>query len=178
MNSFGGSKAAAEGLAAVLQRLYRTRFSADDLGRMRKVWRVLVRRFFQKRIRRESTVLDIGAGPCLFINEVQARRRIARDANPDVREYAAYGVEAVVIDNLSLDEIVDETIDSLFEQSSRALARLSGSSGPSGAGPSQSGFWRRASRPPAQLPARPRALLQLRAGKQRYARAVKAAPAN
>jgi SAM-dependent methyltransferase len=101
-------------LAAVLQRLYRNRFSNAELAKMRKVWGVLVRDFFQSRIRTDSTVLDIGAGPCLFINEVQARRRIALDANPDVREFAAAGVEPVVTDDLLLQEIEDETIDYVF----------------------------------------------------------------
>lgn len=81
---------------------------------MRKVWGVLVRDFFQSRIRRDSTVLDIGAGPCLFINEIQARRRIALDANPDVREYAGEGVESLVTNDLSLDEIADGSVDYVF----------------------------------------------------------------
>jgi SAM-dependent methyltransferase len=111
---FEVSTSATEGLAAVLQRLYRNRFSDAELATMRKVWGVLVRDFFQSRIRRESTVLDIGAGPCLFINELQARRRIALDANPDVRDYAAVGVEAIVVSDLSLEEIVDGSIDYVF----------------------------------------------------------------
>jgi SAM-dependent methyltransferase len=108
------STSATESLAAVLQRLYRNRFSDAELVTMRKVWGVLVRDFFQSRIRRESTVLDIGAGPCLFINELQARRRIALDANPDVRLHAAAGVEALVTSDLLLEEIGDETIDYVF----------------------------------------------------------------
>jgi len=81
---------------------------------MRKVWRVLVRDFFQERIRPDATVLDIGAGPCLFINEVRARRRIALDANPDLHEHAEPGVETIVASDLSLDEIPDATVDHVF----------------------------------------------------------------
>jgi hypothetical protein len=102
------------GLATVLQRLYRNRFSPAELAAMRKVWHVLVRDFFQKRIRPDSTVLDIGAGPCLFVNEVRARRRIALDANPDLREYADSGVESILAKDLSLDEIPDGTVDHTF----------------------------------------------------------------
>lgn len=108
------STSSMQSLAAVLQRLYRNRFSDAELARMRKVWSVLVRDFFQRRIKRESTVLDIGAGPCLFINELQARRRIALDANPDVRLHAAAGVEPLVTSNLLLEEIGDGTIDYVF----------------------------------------------------------------
>lgn len=106
--------ASSAGLAVILQRLYRSRFSADDLERMRKVWSVLVRDFFQKRIRRDSSVLDIGAGHCLFINEVQARRRVALDANPDLPLHAGPGVEAIVASDLLLDEVDDGSIDYVF----------------------------------------------------------------
>lgn len=81
---------------------------------MRKVWHVLVRDFFQKRIRPDSTVLDVGAGPCLFINEVRARRRIALDANPDIQDHADPGVEAILSNDLSLNEIADGSVDHVF----------------------------------------------------------------
>jgi hypothetical protein len=81
-------------LGRTLERLYRQRYSARDVAQMRAVWRVLVRHFLQARLRPESTVLDVGAGHCLFINEVRAARRIALDANPDVARHAAPGVEA------------------------------------------------------------------------------------
>jgi hypothetical protein len=100
--------------AAALQQLYRTRFSPAEIAVMRKVWHVLVRDFFQRRIQPDSTVLDVGAGPCLLINEVRARRRIALDANPDLADHAAPGVEIVVSDDLSLEEIPDESVDHVF----------------------------------------------------------------
>ena len=75
----------------ILERLYRHRFSAADLNEMRGVWRVLVQEFFQSRLRPGSVVVDVGAGPCLFINEVHAARRIALDANPEVVRFAGRG---------------------------------------------------------------------------------------
>jgi SAM-dependent methyltransferase len=101
-------------LGLLLERLYRRRFSEGDLRQMREVWRVLVERFFQRRIEPDSTVLDIGAGACLFINHVRARRRIAMDANPDLVTHAAPGVETVVSDDLSLREIADGSVDHVF----------------------------------------------------------------
>jgi SAM-dependent methyltransferase len=102
------------GIEEVLQRLYERRFSPDDLREMSAVWGVLVRDFFQKRIDPLSTVVDVGAGACLFINAVRAARRIAVDANPDVRHHAAPGVEAVVSSDLGLRELPDGTADSVF----------------------------------------------------------------
>jgi len=101
-------------LAAILDRLYARRFSDEDLAELRGVWRVLVRDFFQPRIRPEATVVDLGAGACLFINEVRAARRIALDANPDVVRRAAPGVEAVIVRDLSLDELPDASVGHFF----------------------------------------------------------------
>ena len=104
----------ADELGPTLERLYRQRYSARDVEQMRAVWRVLVREFFQARLRAEKTVLDVGAGHCLFINEVRAARRIALDANPDLARFAAPGVEAVVASDLSLREIADGSVGHVF----------------------------------------------------------------
>jgi len=100
--------------AAILERLYQRRFSAEDLAEMRVVWRVLVRSFLQRRIRHEATVVDLGAGACLFINEVRAARRIALDANPGFRGLAGAGVETVVTTDLSLRELPDGSVGHFF----------------------------------------------------------------
>ena len=101
-------------LGRTLERLYRQRFSVADLSEMRGVWRVLVRDFFQSRLRPGRVVVDVGAGPCLFINEVRADRRIALDANPEVVRFAAPGVEAHVTSDLSLKELSDGEAGHVF----------------------------------------------------------------
>jgi SAM-dependent methyltransferase len=101
-------------LAVILERLYARRFSEKDLQEMRGVWRALVRGFLQRRIRADATVVDVGAGACLFINEVRAARRIALDANPDVVRRAAPGVEARVTTDLSLRELDDASVGHVF----------------------------------------------------------------
>jgi len=98
----------------LLERLYHRRFSPSDKAEMRAVWRVLVREFFQSRIRPEATVVDVGAGSCHFINEVRAARRIAVDANPDLINHVAPGVEAIVSDDLSLRELTDGSVGHVF----------------------------------------------------------------
>ena len=101
-------------LASILQRIYENRFPPREIEAMRGVWRVLVRDFFQSRVRRDATVLDVGAGACLFINEVDARRRIAIDANPNLVNFAATGVEAIVTQDLSLTEVPDGSVGHAF----------------------------------------------------------------
>lgn len=108
------SREEASELRPLLEALYRSRFSARDLGEMRGVWRVLVRDFFQPRLGRDRLVVDVGAGPCLFINEVAAARRIALDANPEVLRFAGPGVEAFVTDDLSLRELPDGAVGHVF----------------------------------------------------------------
>ena len=94
--------------------LYRRRFPPAELEEMRGVWRVLVRDFFGPRIPERGTVVDVGAGPCLFINEVKAARRIAVDANPTLAQSAAPGVEAVVDGDVDLPSVPDGTADTVF----------------------------------------------------------------
>jgi hypothetical protein len=101
-------------LGPILERLYRNRFPPEELAAMRGVWRVLVRDFFQARLRRDRTVVDLGAGPCLFINEVEAARRVAMDANPDLARFAMPGVETIVTDDLSLRELADGSVGHVF----------------------------------------------------------------
>jgi SAM-dependent methyltransferase len=56
----------------------------------------------------------VGAGHCHFINAVRAARRIALDANPDLRRYVAPGVEALVSSDLSLGALPDGAIGHVF----------------------------------------------------------------
>ena len=81
---------------------------------MREVWRVLVRDFFQARIRADATVVDVGAGHCYFINAVRAARRIALDANPEVCRYVGPGVEPLVSSDLCLRALPDGAIGHVF----------------------------------------------------------------
>lgn len=98
----------------MLAELYRRRFPPEDLEEMRAVWRVLVKEFFGPRLPRGGTVVDVGAGPCLFINEVRAARRIAVDANPTLASCAAEGVETVVDDDVDLPALPDGVADAVF----------------------------------------------------------------
>lgn len=85
-----------------VKNIYSHRFSSEDNADMRGVWQVLVRDYFQRFVRPDARVLDLGAGYCHFINEVRASRKVAFDANPDVARHAGPGVEAVVSSDLTL----------------------------------------------------------------------------
>lgn len=61
------------------------------------VWRAIAR-YLSSRIPRDAAVLELGAGYCDWINQVDARRRVAVDLWPELPRYAATGVEAMVMD--------------------------------------------------------------------------------
>ncbi len=80
---------------ADLTLMYRHRFSDAERQAMTKVWRVLIDHFFQKWIGPEDAVLDVGAGLCNFINQIDAGRKVAADADTSVGERCAAGVSFV-----------------------------------------------------------------------------------
>lgn len=96
-----------------LPRLYERRFAGDAAFRI-AMWQVLCRRFFQKYVDERSTVLEIGAGHCEFINHIAARRRIAVDLSTDTAHHAAAGVEVVLASSTDLSSVSDGSIDVAF----------------------------------------------------------------
>lgn len=93
--------------------LYERRFTGEDAFR-NSMWRVLCRTFFQKHIDPRSTVLEVGAGHCEFINHINAARRIAVDLSTDTVHYAAPGVEVVTSASTDLSAIPNATADIAF----------------------------------------------------------------
>src|SRR5262249_28176824 len=69
---------------AELEKTYHRRFHADVEYR-NAIWRVLVRGFFSRYVRRSDHVLDLGCGYGQFINHVECERRYAMDLNPGSR---------------------------------------------------------------------------------------------
>jgi SAM-dependent methyltransferase len=68
-----------------LESIYRKRFESNAEYRC-AVWRVLVSKFFSRFIAPDFTVLDLGCGYGEFINNVQAKTRLAMDMNPDAAD--------------------------------------------------------------------------------------------
>ncbi|MCL6690559.1 class I SAM-dependent methyltransferase [Pseudomonas sp. R3.Fl] len=68
-----------------LSSLYRIRFPEKELQRKNEIWKVLTRDFLQRWVAPEDTVVDVACGYGEFINNIQARRRIGVDLNPDTR---------------------------------------------------------------------------------------------
>jgi ubiquinone/menaquinone biosynthesis C-methylase UbiE len=93
--------------------LYSFRFSGQIEIR-RRMWQVLCASFFQKYFPVESTVVEIGAGYCEFINAIRASIKIAVDINPDTTKYAAKEVQVIQSTSTSIPQIERESIDRVF----------------------------------------------------------------
>ena len=65
--------------------------------RRARVWQVLAR-YLAPHIGRDAHVVELGAGYCDWINNVQAARRVAVDMWPDLPAHTAPGVEPLVLD--------------------------------------------------------------------------------
>jgi ubiquinone/menaquinone biosynthesis C-methylase UbiE len=93
--------------------MYQRRFDGDTEFRAR-MWQVLCEDFFQKYIPPQSVVLELAAGYCEFINNIQAARKIAVDINTDTRQRAATGVEVILNPTTDLSLVPDQNVDVVF----------------------------------------------------------------
>ena len=97
-----------------LEKLYRHRFEEDELPAKRAIWKVLCDDFFSAHVKPQDVVVDIGAGYCEFINQINAARRIAVDLNPRIDEFVAPGVEVLRENCTELPSIADASVDVVF----------------------------------------------------------------
>jgi SAM-dependent methyltransferase len=82
-------------LESALPALYRHRFTEPFLERRNAVWKILCRAWFRRYIPPDARVLEIGAGYCEFINNVEAVKRVAVDVNPETRTHAGRNVQVL-----------------------------------------------------------------------------------
>lgn len=90
---------------------YKSRYVWNDDRKV--VWKEIVR-FLNKFIPKDGTVLDIGAGYCDFINNVNAKNKIALDYSPDLQKYAGAGVVQVNSSVTDMGKVSDTSVDVVF----------------------------------------------------------------
>ena len=96
-----------------LKKIYARRFT-PDLAYRAGMWRILCRDFFQDYVDRSSRVVEIGAGYCEFINNIEAAQRTAVDINPDLKQYTAPGVKAVLARTDRMRRVRSSSADVVF----------------------------------------------------------------
>lgn len=98
-----------------LDSLYATRFPEADREGKDAIWRVLCPHFFQRYVRPEDDVLDIGAGFGEFLRHIKCRRRIAVDIERLSGRTLPPGTEEVFTPSHKLSEqIPAESVDLVF----------------------------------------------------------------
>jgi SAM-dependent methyltransferase len=93
--------------------IYSRRFTPDVEFRD-AMWKILCRDFFQRYVEGASHVLEIGAGYCEFINNIQSERKTAVDINPDITNYAAAGINLILNSSGLMKDIADCSVDLVF----------------------------------------------------------------
>ncbi len=97
----------------IIPATYELRFG-DTIPFRRKMWQLLCQDFFQQFIPAESTVMEVAAGYCEFINNIKAKRKIAVDINPNTRKHAESSVEVVTALSTDLSAVQSQTVDAIF----------------------------------------------------------------
>ncbi|MCM8768785.1 MAG: class I SAM-dependent methyltransferase [Candidatus Omnitrophica bacterium] len=95
------------------QGLYRIRFKNQEKKRQ-EIWRRLCWSFFQRFIRNTDRVIDIGAGYCEFINNIQCQEKYALEINPRIKEFAHPEVKVVIGNATHLSSLPEEYFDKVF----------------------------------------------------------------
>ncbi|MDI6756526.1 MAG: class I SAM-dependent methyltransferase [Endomicrobiia bacterium] len=99
---------------------FSTRYTPDS--RRHGVWKAVAEYIGKTYATESSSLIDVGAGYCDFINNVVAAKKTAVDAAEEVKSSAARGVETLVADCCKLDGVSSEAYDLCF--SSNLLEHL------------------------------------------------------
>lgn len=93
---------------------YLKRFSRDENVVRGRVWKILVKNFFQKFVNKKDFVVDLGAGYCEFINNINCSRKVAIDINPDTKKLAGKDVKVILSKASKRQSKIEGKADILF----------------------------------------------------------------
>ncbi|HLY73268.1 MAG TPA: class I SAM-dependent methyltransferase [Planctomycetota bacterium] len=105
-----------------LEPLYRHRFDEASREAKQRLWKILVESFFQKYVKPDAVVLDLGCGFGEFLNHVRCARRVGVDLSLEATRYLSPGIEFHPGDVSTLSMLPDATVDLVF--SSNLLEHL------------------------------------------------------
>ena len=100
-------------IPAELERIYEARFRENQAYRTR-VWAVLLADFFQRFVRGQDAVLDLGCGYGEFINQVRCGKRYAMDLNPRAPQFLAQSVTFLEQDCSARWRLEDNSLNVVF----------------------------------------------------------------
>jgi len=94
--------------------IYAHRFSDAERAQKAVMWQALCRHFFQRYVRPDDAVLDLGAGFCEFINHIECRRRFAVDMSAETARFARPDVTVYQTPSTDLSPVAAGEIDLVF----------------------------------------------------------------
>ena len=94
--------------------LYQRRFKQHERLQKSGIWKVLCGFFFQKYIGRDAIVLDVGAGYCEFINNIECKEKYAVDLNEDTMHFAHSDIKVFKRSSTNLDFLSSGSVDVVF----------------------------------------------------------------
>ena len=97
-----------------LSELYQIRFSKEELPRKNAIWKVLCDNYFSRYISKNDTVIAIASGYGEFSNNINAKRHIAIDLNPDAKGFLDSAIEFHLCEATRLGEIIQGEADAVF----------------------------------------------------------------
>jgi SAM-dependent methyltransferase len=96
-----------------LTKIYKKRFDKKQAERQ-ILWQALCKYYFQKYIKETDYVLDLGAGYCEFINNIESSHKYALDINPTVKKMANKDVTVYIADCNNLPVSLNSKFDIVF----------------------------------------------------------------
>lgn len=112
-SSAKSSEGSANAIGEELEESYRRRFSSVEDYRI-KIWRILVKDYFQEKVDEGSSVLDLGSGWAEFINTIEAGQKFAMDMNPESKMRVSDDVTFLLQNCSESWQIPDESVDTIF----------------------------------------------------------------
>ena len=112
--------------------LYRLRFTQAELISQRAFWRPICK-YLQRYVNPDGVTLDLGAGFCHFINEIQSKSKIAVDINaenldrfadPNVRRVTSSGSDLSLLPQSSIDTVFASNVYEHFTSREEVAASL------------------------------------------------------
>jgi len=97
-----------------LSKMYKHIFPEEELIIKEKLWKILIDKILQKYVKANDTVLDVGGGQCLFINNIRCGEKYVVDLNPDIKKYANQDIIIVQESADNISTIPDRSINVVF----------------------------------------------------------------
>jgi SAM-dependent methyltransferase len=97
-----------------LSKLYRNRFLEKELPRKNAIWKILCKDFFQKYINPSCTIVDVACGYGEFINNIDAKKKIAIDLNIDSKTFLSPQIQFYQCSATEFGSKLTDTADIVF----------------------------------------------------------------